>query len=309
MSQDHITVYWSHPGLFPVQRGQPLSFWPWYYHLFLLLCHPCRLTRGQSQQRLCSSNTCANKNCSDSIEKISPTKNNPPKNNFIDMLPVCMKSRIWCVHTLAENEKIHEIFYKAILMLLLFIVCTDRCLGFLLSVSARFQFDLDVCRSSLHIFTPSWSFCSFAEKLFLFRNRNLLKSAGFHSWALLFSSLNYCWYGFLKAANDKSFLWLWSFLSKQSWHRSKWAHSVSQSCTENRKYMNFSFFQSNFCEYFRQCFLIMFLLLMLWVYFVANKTSCCNYYLNCLFSAVLTALEVDSGRNIFVLTLWILRKV
>lgn len=215
------------------------------------------------------------------------------------MLPVCMKSRIWCTHW-QKMKKYMKYFTKPF-----------QCSYFLLCVqtdvwvfsSARFQFDLDVCRSSLHIFTPSWSFCSFAEKLFLFRNPNLLKSAGFHSWALLFSSLNYCWYGFLKACNDKSFLWLWSFLSKQSWHRSKWAHSVSQSCTENRKYMNFSFFQSNFCEYFRQCFLIMFLLLMLWVYFVANKTSCCNYYLNCLFSAVLTALEVDSGRNIFVLTL------
>lgn len=38
---------------------------------------------------------------------------------------------------------------------------------------------------------------------------------------------------------------------------------------------------------------------MLWVYFVANQTSSCNYYLNCLFYAVLTALEVDSERNVF----------
>lgn len=40
-----MTVCWPHPWLFPVQRGWPLTFWPWQHYLFLW-CHPCRLAPG-----------------------------------------------------------------------------------------------------------------------------------------------------------------------------------------------------------------------------------------------------------------------
>lgn len=147
----------------------------------------------------------------------------------------CLKSRIWCIGIKWKSRLTTGIIqsYFNALYLLTPVVCADE-FGFspqpLCSLpAAGYSWGgLDVCRPSLHIFKPTWSFWGFAEKLFLFRNWNLL------AWnqldfipELYFSPLNYCWYGFLKAANDKSFLWLWSFLSRQSWRRPKWAHSVS----------------------------------------------------------------------------------
>lgn len=82
----------------------------------------------------------------------------------------------------------------------------------------------------VHVFMPSRGFWGLAEKLFYSEAEICVKSAGFHSWALFVPPPNYCWNGFLKAAHDKSFLWLWSFLSKQSSHGSQCEGSQSVFC-------------------------------------------------------------------------------
>lgn len=166
----------------------------------------------------------------------------PPKNNLIDTLPdrkpsisqpwsvfsdsqmdqkwavFCIKSRIRCAH-----RHIFTVEKK-------YMVCADRCLSFLLSLPALFQLQVlaevvlcQVCTFS-HLHRASevlWRNCFYSETEICWRE---ISFNFIHE--LYIFPLNYRWYGFLKAANDKRFLWLWSFLSKQSGHRSKWAHPV-----------------------------------------------------------------------------------
>lgn len=182
--------------------------------------HPCRLAWGQSQQRLCTCNNCASKNCSDYEERAV----------------FCITFSIWWTHWHTFKMKTKDHFTKPFQCSLhfytLLYVQTD-----VWDFSSRFQLQVlaEVVRmfagQVLHIFTPSWSFWGFAKKKkkFLFRNWNLLAWNQLDFIPELYHPppLNYCWYGFLKAANGMSFLWLSSFLSKQPWQRSKWAHSVS----------------------------------------------------------------------------------
>lgn len=136
----------------------------------------------------------------------------------------CIRSGIWC--TQWHKMKQYMNIYKDISMLFTFSLFLG-CLGGLLGLSA--QFHLQVLAGEVWMFASQ--VCTFscligASVLFSQNLKSVsVKSAGFPSWAFTFSySLNYCWYGFLKAANDKSFLWLEHLVQTVgSW----WTHSVS----------------------------------------------------------------------------------
>lgn len=144
-------------------------------------------------------------------------------NNKCHYLFRYLKNELWwiwnierAVFCIKPRSLINEFLYKRI-----FPLCS-------VPVAGLSWGDVHVSRPRLHVFTPSRGFWGFAEKLFYSETEICKCEISWISFlSFIFAPLNYCWNGFLKAAHDKSFLWLWSFLSKQSSHGSKCEGSQS----------------------------------------------------------------------------------